>query len=201
MDEDRRGSTSSLPRNSPWKSAIFAAVGEVIVTVPACAGCLGSSCALVRSSSPNRSAISDRSRSSAISRPFRVTICRDVSSARVIVSNPSVWELSRKPDRGAATWGMAEVRLAYQVYPGLGAIREVVLTPGRNHGIILTPKRHRRFPPPRSLLSTALQQADDRSMGSLPEGALFVACSGSTNRATGLDGSAPENSRPGGASL
>jgi hypothetical protein len=65
---------------------IFSAVGEPIVTRAATTGsCLAAPSVCARSSAPSRTAISDRSRSSVISRPFRAAICRAMSSALAMI--------------------------------------------------------------------------------------------------------------------
>ena len=56
-------------------------------------GCLAFFSACTRASTFSCSAISDRSRSSAVSRLFRAAICRRMSSPLAIVSCPSWWKL------------------------------------------------------------------------------------------------------------
>ena len=73
-------------------------------------GCLASFSACTRASTPNCSAISDRSRSSADSRPFRAAICRRMSSALAIVSCPFSWKLPVAAGRRAT-------RRLYKVAP------------------------------------------------------------------------------------
>jgi hypothetical protein len=65
---------------------IFSAVGEPIVTRAATTdSCLAAPSVCARSNAPSRTAISDRSWSSVISRPFRAAICRAMSSALAMV--------------------------------------------------------------------------------------------------------------------
>jgi hypothetical protein len=71
-----------------------------VTAATAWAWCLASS-AWARSSALNRSAISDRSRSSPVNRLFRVAICRRMSSASAIVWRPFLCRLSAAASRGS----------------------------------------------------------------------------------------------------
>jgi hypothetical protein len=77
----RRGNTSSRPRNSLRNSFIFAAVGDAIVMSATPLACGAPKCtAWACSSTRSRSAISERSVSSAFKRRFSSPICRAMSS-------------------------------------------------------------------------------------------------------------------------